>query len=296
MEEEGVVNAVAFYTQYYGHPLEYLARLVRYFRSLGRRIVWLVGDSSLDNKHWLFEEDKTKTTLDLDHGWCAQAVNGYENVLRPPRMVRDVCYWMNYSLRGTDWVCINTAVEESCLVDAPSAHDGFVLSHLQSGDMVVASIGGNDLILKPSTSVLVTMGVGTYLIPQWCLGTALTWLPNPLYELFATQTQEYLNLFNKVYRKVICTPYFPCASGGGWANRVLRHIDMIKAQTVIRAIHELYHKSLQQQDDGTIAVPLYEALDWHCEGDYKCRVEPSVDGGRKIAQEIIKKACLLSFE
>lgn len=63
--EEGLVDAVSFYTHYHGHPLESLARLVRHFRSKNRRILWLVGDSSLDNKHWLFEEDKQATTLDL---------------------------------------------------------------------------------------------------------------------------------------------------------------------------------------------------------------------------------------
>lgn len=283
--DQGLVDAIPFYTQYYGHPLEDLAKLVRYFRSIGSRIVWLVGDSSLDNKHWLFEEDKTQTTLDLANEWCAPAINGYEAVLNPPRMVRDVCYWMNHLLVGTDMVCVNTAVEESCLADAPSAHDGFVLSHLQLGDTVVASIGGNDLILKPAMSTLLTMGVGTYLVPQSWLSTALTWLPNPLYQLFGVRTQEYMDMFSKASQRVICTPYFPCASGGGWASRVLSRIDMDKAQTALRAVHELYHKPMERI---TGAVPLYEALDWQCETDYKCRVEPSVSGGRKMADRIIK--------
>lgn len=281
--EEGLVDAIPFYTHYKGHPLEDLAYIVRNFRVNQRRIVWLVGDSSLDNKHWLFEEDKASTTLNLEHGWCAEAINGYEQVLRPPRMVKDVCYWVNTQLVNTDMVCVNAAVEEACIKDSPSAHDGFVLSHLKPGDFVIISIGGNDLILKPSTSTLVSMGIGTYLVPDWCLDSALAWFPNPLYDLFVSRTQEYVDLFFKASRTIVCTPYFPCSQGGGWASRLLDRIDMNKAQTTIRAVHNQYHKSLK----GIFwTIPLYEVLDYECEADYKYRVEPSVQGGRKMGQEI----------
>lgn len=177
-------------------------------------------------------------------------------------------------------VCVNAAVEESCLKDAPSAHDGFVLSHVKPGDFVVISIGGNDLILKPSNSVLMSMGVGTYLVPDSCIDTALSWLPNPLYDLFVTRTQEYVDMFYKASRKVVYTPYFPCQSGVGWASRLLDRINMDKAQTTIRAVHNIYHKKLK---DITAAAPLYEALDCTNELDYKYRVEPSVQGGKKIS-------------
>ena len=281
--KEGLVNAIVFYTNYKGHPLEDIYRLVKKFRENQRRIVWLVGDSSLDNKHWLFEEDKATTTLSLENKWCAKAINGYEQVLTPPRMVKDVCYWINTQLENTDMVCVNAAVEEACLGDAPNAHDGFVLSHLKSGVFVIISIGGNDLILKPSPSTLVSMGIGTYLIPNWCLNSALAWFPNPLYDLFVTRTQEYVDLFFKASRIVVCTPYFPCLSGGGWASRILNQIDMDKAQTTIRYVHNQYHKSLK----GIFyALPLYDVLDYKCEDDYKYRVEPSVQGGFKMGREI----------
>lgn len=286
MEEGRTVDALRFYRQYYGHPLEDLVSVKNYFRSVGKRIVWLVGDSSLDNKHWLFEEDKNKSTLDISNVWCAEAINGYENIFDPPRMIRDVCYWVNTFLVNTNLACINTAVEESCLKDSPSAYDYFVISHIQDGDVVIISIGGNDLILKPSSSMLVAMGLGNYLIPQFCLDTALVWLPNPLSELFERSTQEYVDLFSgKKIEKIVCTPYFPCVNGDGWASRMLNRIHMDKAQTVIRFVHENYHKSLKNID---ATVPLYEALDYQNDGDYKYRVEPSVQGGRKIAEKLIR--------
>jgi hypothetical protein len=285
MEEGLKVNALRFYTQYYGHSFEDLVLLKNYFRSIGRRIIWLIGDSSLDNKHWLFEEDKNNSTLDTSNSWCAEAINGYENIFNPPHMIRDVCYWINTFLIGTDLVCINTAVEESCLKDAPSAHDYFVLSHMKDGDVIIASIGGNDLILKPSSYMIAAMGLGNYLIPQFCLETALDWLPNPLFDLFSQRTQEYVDIFlQKNVKRIVCTPYYPCANGTGWASRVLSRINMDKAQTVIRFVHENYHMSLKNID---AAIPLYEALDYQNETDYKFRVEPSVQGGHKIAERIM---------
>jgi hypothetical protein len=68
------------------------------------RVIWLAGDSSLDNKYWFSDS--------------AQAVNGYETILRPPTMKQDVCYWLNRLAqeRGLDQFCsINTSVEATSL-------------------------------------------------------------------------------------------------------------------------------------------------------------------------------------
>ena len=49
----------------------------------GRRpLVWLAGDSSLDNKYWI-------------PGNTAEAIGGYERVLQPPVSRQDVCYCLN---------------------------------------------------------------------------------------------------------------------------------------------------------------------------------------------------------
>jgi hypothetical protein len=52
------------------------------------------------------------------------------------------------------------------------------------------------------------------------------------------------------------------------------------------AIRQIYASATAKiQVDGTTVVPcaLYEVMDGKREGDYVARVEPSVDGGRKMA-------------
>lgn len=78
-----------------------------------------MGDSSLDNKHWFFDGFRSKSGQMDDPEFTAEAVNGYEGALQPPRMVQDVCYWMNAGAAqrlGSQRVCtIMTSVEESTI-------------------------------------------------------------------------------------------------------------------------------------------------------------------------------------
>ena len=82
--------------------------------------------------------------------FLAPAVNGYEALLTPPRMVKDVSYWMN-ALAPEATVCFNAAVEESTIRERAQAesgllpHDAWVRGKLGRGgthDVVVLSIGG----------------------------------------------------------------------------------------------------------------------------------------------------------
>ena len=61
-----------------------------------RPVVWLAGDSSLDNKHWFQPPDKHRSInagIGRSRPYLAEACNGYERFLRPPVMVQDVAYW-----------------------------------------------------------------------------------------------------------------------------------------------------------------------------------------------------------
>ena len=69
-----------YYEPFYGHDTEDLALALAALRRRHDSVVFLAGDSSLDNKYWF-------------SSW-ADAVNGYEDVLDPPVMKRDVCYWV----------------------------------------------------------------------------------------------------------------------------------------------------------------------------------------------------------
>ena len=49
-----MINADKFYKEYYGHMNVHLKYVHKYLNHIGKtNIVYLAGDSSLDNKHWL---------------------------------------------------------------------------------------------------------------------------------------------------------------------------------------------------------------------------------------------------
>merc|ERR1711865_1338048 len=90
-------DAVEFYSEYHGHRPKHLSQLVTSFRAQGvEELVWLAGDSTLDNKYWLFSGKRPD--LSRATHYTAAAINGYEHVLEPPRMVMDVAYQLNKAL------------------------------------------------------------------------------------------------------------------------------------------------------------------------------------------------------
>lgn len=70
-----------------------------------RPIIWLAGDSSLDNKHWLLDVPRVP------------AVGGLEDVIDPPLCTPDIAHQLSTEClrRGLPYAVINTAVEESTL-------------------------------------------------------------------------------------------------------------------------------------------------------------------------------------
>lgn len=127
----------------------------------GRGVVWLVGDSTLDNKHWIAEESEPAT-------------NGYEAALDVALCVPDVSYWINHALLdrglGGELCAINGAVEEATLgLHAGGAllpQEVFIRSQLCERDLLVASIGGNDVALRPTLATIASM-LALTLSPSW---------------------------------------------------------------------------------------------------------------------------------
>ena len=119
----------------------------------GRGVIYLVGDSTLDNKYWL-----------IDHG-MEGACNGYEECLQPARSPPDVAHWINHEcvVRGLsgELCCVNAAIEESTLGLRHGGtllpQDAFVQSHVKDGDIVVVSCGGNDIALRPTAWTIVSI-------------------------------------------------------------------------------------------------------------------------------------------
>ena len=109
----GRINDRLFYSTYHGHAIEHLEAVLPRLRLTPasapgprRHAIWLLGDSSLDNKYWF---DDT-----------AEAVNGYGSCLSSrstgsiPTMKQDVSFWINSVLAesgyGQEWFALNGAV------------------------------------------------------------------------------------------------------------------------------------------------------------------------------------------
>ena len=158
----------SYYAPYRGHDVAHLATVLQELRKQHGSITFLAGDSSLDNKYW-FDE------------W-APARNGYEHVLRPQVMKKDVCYWMNDDTgrrgTGTDSAssvgCLNTAVEATSLDDRAcgrlTPQDVFLRDNMTSDDTLIVSVGGNDVALAPTVCTAINMGLLTRCAPGWCFG------------------------------------------------------------------------------------------------------------------------------
>lgn len=136
-----IVDAFSFYGQYHGHPVRSCGIVERELRKDHEGLIFFAGDSSLDNKYWFGDE--------------APAVNGYERILRPPTMRQDVSYHANKILaeRAPRWAAVNTAIEATSLNDRAFgtllAQDALLRDRITEDDVLVISVGGNDIALAP---------------------------------------------------------------------------------------------------------------------------------------------------
>eukprot|EP00435_Cladocopium_sp_Y103_P026180 s913_g6.t1 len=301
------IPAQAFYEEYHGHQVEHLRQLVNGLRAKNprRSFVYLAGDSTLDNKHWLFQggkslpEEKSKSA----------ALNGYEDLLEPALMMHDVSFWVNYELAKEKpeppIVCINGAVEESCIsqreVEGLLAQDKFIRDSLTEDDILVVDVGGNDVALRPTCGIIVNMALLLYLTPT-CFIRCCPWLvPGMWYFIYMFRVRlrritEKLIAARKPKKVIICMLYFLDEKpGGSWADGTLKALgydtNPEKLQTVMRQVYSLAVSGIRIPGTEVVTLPLYEVLDGKDTNDYVARVEPSDPGGHKLAV-VLKDAIL----
>lgn len=287
------IDAQTFYATYHGHPVGDLEQLHASLRAQGKKIVFLVGDSSLDNKHWLFPAAAKKLTE--DERFVGAACNGYEMILDPPRCVMDVCYHMNVALAEakSDFACINAAVEESTVSDREGGRlleqDEFVLRNLRDGDVVICSLGGNDIALRPSKTTMAAIGSLNFLTPQFMARRGYGLGFGHLGTIFKDQIQAYLTLLvgeRQLAAIMPCTIYYPSVTGHGWADQLFNTLGYTnspaKLQILIDACFTYFTSEIRVGDIPMIPIELSKVLDANDANDYDNRVEPSVQGGRKM--------------
>ena len=298
--EKGRVDSRTFYAEYHGHPIEDLFIVEQALRETGRSIVWLMGDSSLDNKHWLYKnkfQAKEKCTME-DDSFCGNALNGMETVLFPTRSIKDVAYHVNVSLAdlglGDKYCALNCAVEESTVANRQDGkmmeHDAFVKNHVREHDMIIVSLGGNDVALAPSKATMMAIGSLNYLTPAllvkngWGLGMG------HLGTIFRDGVEDLLKRVTEETTPSLCicsTIYYPCEKGTGWADQMLD--DMLgytkspsKLKCLIDACYDYFTSKITVPNCKMAYLHLGKVLDSQSEEDYDNRVEPSVQGGQKM--------------
>lgn len=306
-----------FYDTYYGHNIEDLETLTNYFRELKKdsnhSTIFLAGDSSLDNKHWFAQTSKS--------------LNGYETILDPPDSKKDVCYWVNKGLversLGSKMTCINAAVEESSIGSRAcgtlQTHDRFIQTHIRSEDILVVSVGGNDIALKPNCCTIFNAALLLYTqnaksieracgqplsCDDYCCGCCCGCYSNCLscpcgygyfLHLFQTRAKAYIsNLVSKTKPKkvLICMIYYVDEKEtGSWADASMAALGYNKRpedlQMLTRMVYVNGTRSIKIDGVETIAVPFFTVMDGQSSSDYCERVEPSSQGGSKLSKIIL---------
>jgi hypothetical protein len=295
------VNAREFYRNYHGYLVSHLDRVLPAIRrasgdggSADRPIIFLVGDSSLDNKAWLPPAHMP-------------AVNGYETVLDPPRAVGDVAHYLNVELQAAgdalpaSFGVVNAAVEESTLAARGGGHllpqDAFVRDNLRADDVLVVSVGGNDIALRPTPSTMASMAWLVHSSSDAAIdaGTALGL--GHFVRMFKDDTAAYVAALCERTRPrlvVVCMIYYPHQSpSGSWADPALAALkyndNPARLQRVMRRVYTDATCAVRVPGVRVVPCALFEALDpAPASEDYVARVEPSESGGRKMAAAFVR--------
>uniref|UniRef100_A0A0G4HUF4 SGNH hydrolase-type esterase domain-containing protein n=1 Tax=Chromera velia CCMP2878 TaxID=1169474 RepID=A0A0G4HUF4_9ALVE len=289
------IRSQEFYAHWSGHEVAHLNAVIGHVRSAtsDAAVLWLAGDSALDNKFWLSPNNPTnvhKYSRDAenafhtdpltDPSYTAEALNGYEGVLEG-RMVRDVTYNLNAqaSSRKMSLVTVNTAVEASTLegrevslLDA----DEVIRDNIQPQDVLVVHVGAND--------ILFSTGGG---LPS----------PEKLQEIFLVRLKNFVERLTEKTKPslvVLCGTYYPGLEGGrSWATEALDALGYSKEgdPSILKGlVDQVFTNFVSRVEVGGVKVvplQLSAALDGSEEGAYVQRVEPSVQGGGKLAGLIL---------
>ncbi|CAO2655005.1 Nn.00g117380.m01.CDS01 [Neocucurbitaria sp. VM-36] len=287
------INCSKFYFEWKGHPIEDLTKFhnIILAERLDKPIIYLAGDSSLDNKYWVHLSGENVPT---------DVPEIYEKTLKNPVPKPDVAFWMNHLLEDRA-TCINTAVEESMLRDRDDKllpHDEFIRDNIRAEDVLVVSIGANDIALKPLPCTIRHMLQLAWLTQRSSLEDGSAWSLKYFKHMFGTKIQDYITRVTAKTRPravIVCMIYFPLEAGLGqesWADVQLKALGYnsypSQLQTAIRAMYEIATKKIKVEGTEIVPCALHEVLDGKDAKDYTARVEPNEEGGRKMAVKFVE--------
>lgn len=304
LQEEGI-KTQEYYSNWSGHKVELLEKALKHLKEKSKceRIVFLAGDSSLDNKHWIFPPlNKSRASSYKENQTCTKSLEVYKDFFNPSFMPKDVNYWIGKSLeslQSEEKVCsIMTAVEASTLMKGgklrSEPQDRFIRKNIKDGDYLIISVGGNDIAMAPTAKTEKHL--------EELIQSDFTKESSKKYfiSLFKGRVKEYiLSLIGDKKPKniLIAMIYYPGFHGveQSWAYPTLKklHYDKPDKRQLLQGfIKFLYEEATSQiKIDGArvTALPLYEVLDGSNPEHYKSSVEPSVEGGRLLGEFYVRK-------
>lgn len=265
------VSSASFYSRYHGHPPNDLKTLLSVFPTPR---IYLAGDSTLDNKYWLSNHTRPSPPP-------------YNTILTPPNSLPDVAYWLTTLAPTTyPYPAINCAIEATTLRARQCAllqQDKVIRDNITENDILIVSVGGNDIALRPSLRIVFAVLANVYLGGTIGLAT--------LESVLVRRAERYIArlVVNRKPRLVlVCGLYYmdeaPVPSWAGFVLRVLGYNS--RPRRVQMTIDRVFQRMERISVDGVrvIPVPLSHALDGKDTRDYVARVEPSEQGGEKIAR------------
>lgn len=286
------INTSEFYGTWSGHNTDQLQKLHNLARDLrpNKPVIWLAGDSSLDNKYWVPHSGPGGEPLEVE------VPEIYERALSRSTPKPDVAFWMNH-LYAQKATCINTAVEASMLRERDKElldQDKFIRDNIRKDDVLVVSVGGNDIAMKPTLKTVLYMLCLAWFTRRSSIdkGTALA-LPY-FTSIFKTKTEDYIKrLVSKMKPRtvIVCMIYFPLEFQYGqksWADLALKFLGYhrwpARLQSAIRQMFELGTRKVRVEGSKVVPCALYDVMDGSRREQYTARVEPNDIGGRRMAE------------
>jgi hypothetical protein len=254
--------------------------------------------------YWTYTGDKHDSRQLYEPSFTAPATCQYKDILQPARSVQDVAYHLNHELEAGSssgssnslaYAAINTAVEESTLQDRSNGkllpQDSFLRDHITEDDVLVVSVGANDIALRPSWSTIFYMTTLIFSPNSWIEKGYAPGL-NYFVRMFGDSVSQYIERLTskRVPKKIlVCMIYLPDHTPQeSWANPILARLGYNsnpgKLELIIRRVYELGTCKIRVPGTSVIPIPLFEVLNGKDTKDYIQRVEPSVQGGRKMAK------------
>lgn len=299
-----MINADDFSSEWHGHKIPHLRRVHDELRKHNDRLVFFVGDSSLDNKAWV-RKDRALPIR-----------NGYHYIFSSSKsaagMVVDVAYNLNKVLCDDlklPIAALNCAVEATTLGERDRGkalwpQDEFVRDNITENDILVISIGGNDIALRPSCGTICAMMCLLKCSSECCIESGCACGLGHFKDLLRDDYVQYVRaLISKTKPRMIIPAmiYYPDENpqSPSWANFTLSAISYNsnprKVQITIDRVFkdclmpmpELILRLEKEKAENTVVVTPLEwskALNGKDSNDYDNRVEPSAAGGLKMAK------------